>query len=80
MPTNYTTPQEIGTTTASNSSLDLPSTSLNVSSPQDLRPLPKIDRKRNRNMRKRKMYKSVLTSTPYKNYSEEEIQEKTKKK
>ncbi|XP_060810033.1 uncharacterized protein LOC132904128 [Amyelois transitella] len=76
---NSTKPQEIGTVTASKSLLDLPSTSFGVYSPRDLQPLPKIDRKRSKNVRKRKIDTTVLTSTPYKSYLEEETQKKKEK-
>ncbi|XP_060804467.1 tigger transposable element-derived protein 6-like [Amyelois transitella] len=76
---NSTKPQEIGTVTASKSLLDLPSTSFGVYSPRDLRPLPKIDGKRSKNVRKRKIDTTVLTSTPYKSYLEEETQKKKEK-
>lgn len=66
--------QDVDSTT-----FDQPSTSFGVYSARDLRPLPKIQGKRNNNVRKRKIDTSILTSTPYKNYLEEEMQKKIEK-
>lgn len=56
--------------------VDLPSTSFAVLTPGQIQPMPKIAGRRN-NVRRVKVDTSVLTSTPYKNYLEEETKKKT---
>ncbi|CAF4935193.1 unnamed protein product [Pieris macdunnoughi] len=56
-------------------SVDLPSTSFGCFAPRDILPFPKIEGKRSKIIRK-KVDTSILTSTPYKTYLEEEMEKK----